>query len=829
MCTLSLELRMALSPGTRIGAYEIQSLLGAGGMGEVYRARDTKLGRDVALKILPESFAQNPDRLARFEREARVLASLNHPNIAQIFGFEDTTNIRALAMEMVEGLSLEEVIRHSRSSASTGLPLDQVLPIARQIADALEAAHEAGIVHRDLKPANVKVREDDVVKVLDFGLAKAATGAEASGSNPSDELASMDSPTMTSPLMTQAGIIIGTAAYMSPEQARGRAVDKRADIWAFGVLLFEMLTGQPLFAGETVSDTVAAVLMREPDFALLPAAVPSHIRELIARCLERDPRRRLRDIGDALHDLQSVPSSSATDARTSPELQPRSPLPAATLRQRRLRWLAACGGVALVAALIGFWQVRQGTSSGTPSISPDTSGRSIAVLPFVNQSGNPDDEYFSDGMTDELATALMKMPGLRVAARSSAFTFKGKNADPREVGTKLDVATVLEGTVRRSGSKVRVTAELVNTSDGLVRWSESYQREAKEVFEVQDDITTSIVNALKLTMGANPLTANKAERTGNAEAHDLYLRGRFLVINGSAEAVRKGLDYLSEAIKKDPGYAPAYATTALAYTSLADDYFAPGDAYPKARTAALKALELDSTNAEAHTNLGLVQFYYDWEFEAADVELRRALELNPNSMEAHNFYGECLCAMGRFEEGLAEVGRAMVLDPLSPAPSRSREQCLLSARRYDETIAQHAKTAELDASFFYYDSLAGAAYREKGMFAESVAEYQRLQRVTGGQFFAGLAITYARMGKTAEARAILKQFLEFSKRKYVSPDKIALMYASLGEKDEAFAWLDRAFENRSGFLAAFLVTPDYDTLRSDPRFDVLMRKMGFKK
>lgn len=266
-----------------------------------------------------------------------------------------------------------------------------------------------------------------------------------------------------------------------------------------------------------------------------------------------------------------------------------------------------------------------------------STARSIAVLPFVNQSGNPDDEYFSDGMTDELATALMKMTGLRVAARSSAFTFKGKNADAREVGTKLDVATVLEGTVRRSGSKVRVTAELVNTADGLARWSERYEREANEVFEVQDDITAAIVTALKLTMEANSLTANKAGRTDNAETHDLYLRGRFLVINGTEDAMRKGLDYLTEALNKDPGYAPAYATTSLAYTSLADAYVAPREAYPKARTAAMKALELDSTNAEAHTNLGLVQFYFDWKFETANVELRRAVELNPNSMEAHNF------------------------------------------------------------------------------------------------------------------------------------------------------------------------------------------------
>ena len=824
---------MALTPGTRLGPYEIQSRLGAGGMGEVYRARDTKLGRDVALKILPETFARDPDRLARFEREARLLASLNHPNIAQIFGFEDTTSIRALAMEMVEGETLDEMIRRSRSGASAGLPLDRALSIARQIADALEAAHEAGIVHRDLKPANVKVREDGMVKVLDFGLAKATIGAGAPGSDPSGELTSVDSPTMTSPAMTQAGIILGTAAYMSPEQARGRAVDKRADIWAFGVLLFEMLTGRPLFAGETVSDTIAAVLMREPDFATLPAAVPAQIRALLGRCLERDPKRRLRDIGDALHELRPItPASAAVPGTAASGVRAPSSSPSITVPRRRFRWLAAAAGVVLVAALIGFWQMRQRTPGGKAPVAPEASARSIAVLPFVNQSGNPDDEYFSDGMTDELASALMKVTGLRVAARSSAFTFKGKNADAREVGTKLDVATVLEGTVRRSGSKLRVTAELVNTADGVVRWSERYEREAKDVFAVQDDITAAIVSALKLTLGAGSLTTSKAARTDNPEAHDLYLRGRFLVLNQTQteDGLRKGLDYLTEAIKKDPGYAPAYATTALAYTWLADAYATPREAEPKAKAAALKTLELDNTNAEAHTYLGLVLFYYDWELETAEVELRRALQLNPNSMEAHNFSGLFFCSTKRWDEGLPEVDRAIALDPLSPAPSWSREQCLLAARRYDQAIAQHRKTTELDANFFYYESFLAAAYREKGMFAESVAEYQRLQRVTGGQLFSGLAITYARMGKTAEARAILTEFLELSKRKYVSPESIALIYASLGEKDQAFAWLDRACESRSGFLVSgILGLPDYDSLRSDPRFDVLLRKIGLKK
>jgi len=782
----------SLPLGARLGVYEVLSPLGAGGMGEVYRARDTKLGRDVALKILPEAFARDPDRLARFEREARLLASLNHPNIAQIFGLEDATDVRALVMELVEGATLDELIRRSRSGATAGLPLDQALAIARQIADALETAHEAVIVHRDLKPANVKVRDDGMVKVLDFGLAKGPTEGE---------LASFDSPTTTSAGMTQAGSILGTAAYMSPEQARGRAVDKRSDIWAFGVLLFEMLTGKPLFAGETVSDTIAAVLTREPDYAALPAAVPTHVRSLLARCLERDPKRRLRDIGDARHELQHVVSASA---------------PAVTARGRRFLGVAAVVGLALVGSLVGLWLALRPAPAAEAS---------IAVLPFVNQSGNPDDEYFSDGMTDELASALMKVPELRVAARTSAFTFKGKSTDAREVGAKLDVATVLEGTVRRSGSKLRVTAQLVSTTDGLVRWSERYEREAKDVFAVQDDITSAIVSALQLTLGAGA-----PARTDNAEAHDLYLRGRFLVLKQTEEGLRSSLDYFAKALEQDPGYAPAYAGTALAHMWLADAFVPPREAEPKAKAAALKAIELDGTNAEAHTYLGLAKWFYDWEFETTDVEFRRALRLSPNSMEAHNFYGLALCAMNRWDEGLAEADRAIALDPLSPVPSWMREYCLVMSRRYDQAIQQHKTTAELDPSFFYFESQVGIAYRETGMFAEAVAEYQRLQRATGGQAFSGLAITHARMGNTAEAREILNEFLKRSERQYVSPDEIALIYASLGDKDQAFAWLDRAYEARSAFLiTGILGSPNYDPLRSDPRFDALLRRIGLEK
>ncbi|MGH9366011.1 MAG: protein kinase domain-containing protein, partial [Thermoanaerobaculia bacterium] len=626
--------------------------------------------------------------------------------------------------------------------------------------------------------------------------------------------------------MTRAGSMLGTAAYMSPEQARGRAVDKRADIWAFGVILFEMLTGRQLFAGETVSDTIAAVLTREPDFAALPAAVPAHVRALIARCLERDPKRRLRDIGEARHQLeQTVPASASGTGSAAAPAQPSGPV--VPPRRRRLAWLAAAVGVALVASLALLWKMRQPRTIETPAIVSKTSAPSIAVLPFVNASGTADDEYFSDGITDELASALMKVPGLRVAARSSAFTFKGKAADAREVGAKLSVATVLEGTVRRSGSKLRVTVQLVNAADGLALWSERYEREAKDVFAVQDDITGAIVGALRLALGSGPPGGSKAGHTENAEAHDLYLRGRFLMFKQTEDSLRKSLDYFAQALAKDPNYAPAYAGEAFAWAWLADLILPPREAEPKAKAAALKALELDPTNVEARSVLAAILSFYDWDPAASEEEFRRALQVNPSSMDAHNLYALTLCASKRWDDGLAETQRAIALDPLSAFPSWTREMCLCLARRYDEVIAQHRKTEELDSNFYYLDSWAGIAYREKGMYAEAVAEYQHVQKVTGSPV-AGLAVTYAQMGRTAEARTILQEFLELAKRRYVSPDQMAMIYANLGEKDQAFAWLDKAYEARSG-MGVLLISASYDPLRADPRFTALLRKMGLEK
>jgi len=470
---------MPLPPGARLGSYQIVEPLGSGGMGEVYRARDTRLDRDVAVKVLPPPLAQDPDRLMRFEREAKVLASLNHPNIAHIYGIEESLEGRALVMELVPG----EPIRGP-------LPVETAIRHATQIAAALEAAHGRGVVHRDLKPANVLVTPAGLIKVLDFGLAAVITSRAApSGGGDATEAATEAAP------LTQAGVIMGTPAYMSPEQARGKTADQRSDVWAFGVLLYEMLTGQRLFAGETTSDVIAAVLLREPDLEALPAEAPPGVRGLLRRCLERDLERRASDMGELRRLLE--------------EMTQREGATAAGPAARRAAWLVGAVGVVALAAAV--WRMGSGASA-PPQPAPTPTTQSIAVLPFVNQSGNLDDEYFSDGMTDELASALTKVPGLRVAARSSAFAFKGKTVDAREVGAKLNVTSVLDGSVRRAGSKLRVTAQLVSVTDGLALWSERYEREAKDVFQVQDDIAAAIVAALRLELGQKSAAAGQARR-----------------------------------------------------------------------------------------------------------------------------------------------------------------------------------------------------------------------------------------------------------------------------------------------------------------------------
>jgi TolB-like protein/Tfp pilus assembly protein PilF len=798
--------------GRSLGHYRITAAIGAGGMGEVYRATDTKLGRDVALKVLPSEMAADPERLDRFQREARALAALDHPGIVGVFSVEESDGVHFLTMQLVEGQSLDLLIQEG------ALSLGRLLDIAVPLSDALAAAHERGIVHRDLKPANVMVGEKGRVKVLDFGLAKLAAP-------PPDELLGSQ---VATEMQTRDGVVMGTVPYMSPEQVSGRAVDHRTDIFSLGIILYEMASGRRPFQGNSSAELISSILRDTPrPLAELRADLPTELARIIQRCLEKDPGNRY-PTARALHDdvsgLRSDPGSQRVSVSGGVAAESPTSGPAGRPGGRRFILPAAAVAVVLVASLAILWKLRQPRAVAAPAAAPKAQSQSIAVLPFVNESGSSDDEYFSDGMTEELASALMKVPGLRVAARSSAFSFKGKAADAREVGARLNVGTVLEGTVRRSGSKLRVTVQLVNASDGLAIWSERYERDAKDVFAVQDDITGSIVAALRLTLGPGTPAGGRTNQTENAEAHDLYLRGRFLMLKVTEDGLRKALDYFEQALAKDPNYAPAYAGTAFAWAWLADEFLPPREAYPKAKAAAIKALELDPTSVEARTMLAIILWLYDRDPPASDEEFRHALEAGPNSMDAHNLYAISLCETKRLGAGLAEADRAIALDPLNVWPSWVREYCLCLARRYDETIAQHKKSEELDPNYFYLDSWAGIAYREKKMNAESVVEYQKIQK-TAGVPLAGLAVTYARMGRTAEAREILQELLNLSGRRYVAPELVATIYVSLGEKDQAFVWLDKSYEARSAYMPSLYGSAVFDSIRPDPRFTALMKKM----
>jgi len=800
---------VALSAGTRLGPYQVLSALGAGGMGEVYRATDTKLKRQVAIKVLPAAVTADHDRLARFQREAEVLASLNHPNIAAIYGLEDAGDVRALVLELVEGPTLADRI------AAGPLPIAEALPIARQIAEALEAAHEQGVVHRDLKPANIKVRADGTAKVLDFGLAKALDSTASSGAH------AVNSPTITSPAMTAQGIILGTAAYMSPEQARGQAVDRRTDIWAFGAVLYEMLTGRQPFTGETISDVVASVLRQDIEWTWLPAGTPEAVRHLLSRCLDRDVKKRLQAIGEARLVLEGAIAGRLSDppstlAKLHTGVSPAKQSPG---RATAMRAALTAAGILVAIATVAVVMWRRGPSDADPKTSaarPTT--RSIAVLPFVNGSGTADDEYVADGITDELIAGLGKVPGLHVAARSSVFSFKGQKTEVREVARRLGVETVLEGTLRRSGKRLRVTASLVNAGDGLQLWSSTYQNDGGDTFAVQDEVTRGVVSGLALQLGGTALAASKAGRTTDPEAHDLYLRGLSSVNPASEADLRRALRFYQQAVARDPGFALAYTGIGWVYLWLADAYMPPNEANPRARAAAQAALERDSLVADAHAVLAYAQSTYEWNPAAAEREFRRALELDPNSANTLVTFAIDRCLVGRTDEGISHADRAARLDPLSPLPLYVREICFYVARRFDDVIVANRKTRELDPKFWYLESWVGAARRELDDYKGALQEYREAEANSGGIPQYGLAITYARMGRQQEAREILRRLDERARTQYVPYWSRAAVRGSLGEMDQAVELLQRALDTRETWMVSARQLPEVAALATkDPR------------
>ena len=788
--------RADLLIGQTIGHYKISKRIGSGGMGEVYLASDISAGRKSALKLLPTQFTGDAERLKRFQQEARAVAGLNHPNILTVYEIGEDHSIHYIASELIEGETLRQRLMRGR------MQLSEVIDVAIQVASALVAAHNAGIVHRDIKPENIMLRPDGYVKVLDFGIAKLAE-QEVPVNMPRDEALLL--------VETNLGSILGTVRYMSPEQACGAQVDATTDIWSLGVVLYEMATGHAPFSGDTPREVMSSILEKEPPpLTHYIAHAPAELQQIISKTLRKDREERYPSahaLLQALKDLRHKLEVAADLAHGA----------AAPFWQRWTRSPAALALVVLVAALalaLPFYWHRNPTTSSPPE-------KSIAVLPFLDLSETKDQEYFCDGMSEEILETLGKVEGLRVVARTSSFSFKGKSVNAREIGEKLDVENVLEGSLRREGNRVRVTADLINARTGFHLWTETYERKLEGVFALQDEITRSIVDALKIKLAVSP----PAHEQPNTEVYDLYLQGLYFSNKSSEEDLRRALSFFQRAVEKDPTFSRAWTGIAKVWYFLADVYVKPLEAYPASKEAALKAIALDEKDADAHCYLSEAKRVLDWDLAGADAELKRALELDPNSAPAHFFSGMHPLFRGEVKDGLQLILEAEKLDPVSPITSYVATAAHLANDRIDDAVIEGQRTLQLDPNYFYLDSTLAAAYREKGDFDEAIALYTKAQETTHLPS-SGLAITYARMDQQSEARNILAQLVQAREKRYVSAPLIAAISTALGDKEEAFHWLDRAYEEHSGVLQWIAFLPEFRALHSDARFPHLLRRIS---
>jgi eukaryotic-like serine/threonine-protein kinase len=761
-----------------ISHYRIIKELAAGAMGEVYLAEDTRLGRHVALKVLPASYEYDPERRTKFLAEARATSALRSPHIAAIYDIGEHEGSMYIVMEYVEGELLEEKLKRGP------LQMSEAIALAAQIADALSEAHSLGIVHCDVKAANLIVNQRGMIKLLDFGIAAAAVA-------PNEEVT--DDRTKKVGQQTAVGLVAGTVSYMSPEQAIGRALDHRSDIFSLGVVLYEMLTGKRPFDGDTSIETLDNIIHAEPmPVARFNYAVPPDLDRVVRKCLEKDRERRYQSVRDLLIDLRNLQRDS--DSGTSP----------------------ATAGLARQTRVVGRTRSRKSIDS-------------LAILPLANQSGDADLEYLSDGVTEALINNLSRIVKLRVMARSTVFRYQGRELpDPQQVGHELGVRAVLLGRLLRRGDSLVLKLELVDAIDGSHLWGEQYTREMSDILTLEHEISTEISEQLRLKLTSAQRKTLIKPSTENSEAYQVYLKGRYYWNKRTEDSITKSIEFFEQAIALDAKFALAYAGLADSYNLLASYGTKPlATPFLRAKATALKALSLDDKLAEAHAALAAVKLWREFDWKGAEQGLRKAIELNPGYSTAHLWLALYLAAMERMDEALAEIQLAYELDPLSRVINLNRARILHFARQYDQAIARCLKTIEMFPDYLIAHRRLGISYSEKGMFQEAEAEFRKALTISANdtETMSAMAYSYAAGGRTDDAQTIQHRLQELALERYVSPYSLARVHIALGEFDEAFECLERTYQERHGILTYLRVEPVFDRVRSDPRFTDLLRRV----